>query len=191
MSEAAKLSDTAEWPRCYEIFWNEMTWPGSSRVALPLLTTAIWYWGQRTRQAPCATVYMCVYLCVSDTPCDLVWWLWPPGTPRQLAGTGMWRRRKDLSHLKPSSSSSNATPLSWYFFFFVPESYAPQVNNFKALCKPKAMWEQLKMCKTDTSEKGFFFCLLMIKALLFTQSDVYVSNTKYIHSIHALWSSFL
>lgn len=154
MAEAAKLSDAAGWPRCDEIFWNEMTWPGSSTVALPLLTTAIWYWERRTGRVLCATVYVCVCLCVSDSPCDVVRWLWPPGTPRQPPGTGMWWRLKDLSHLKPSSSSSSATPP---VSVSVPESYAPQVDDFKAYCKPKATRKESKMCNTDKSEGGFFF----------------------------------
>ena len=196
MTEAAKLSDAAEWPRCCEIFWNEMTWPGSSTVALPLLTTAIWYWGQRTGQVLCATVYICVCvcLCVSDTPCDLVWWLWPPGTPRQLAGTGMWRRLKDLSHLEPSSSSSNATPPSFFSLslslsLFLCQSHAPQVD-FKACTVNPRLWEKNRRCAKLTRVKRDIFFWLTIKALLSTQSDVRVSTAEWIDSEYVLRSSF-
>lgn len=160
---AAKLHDAAEWPRCSKIFWSETTWPGSSFVALPLLTTVIWYWGQRTGRVLSATVYVCV--CVSVWHfCDLVRCLWPPGTPRQLAGTGMWWRLKDLSHPKLSCSSCNANSLFCLFSFSVPESDAPQVGNFKAYCKPKVVRKESEMCKTDTEN---WKAWLMIKALLF------------------------
>lgn len=74
-----ELSDAAEWPCSYEIFSSEMTWPPSSRAAAPLLTTAVWCWGQRTGWVLCAAAAVCVCTQVSDTLCDRVW-LWPPGT---------------------------------------------------------------------------------------------------------------
>lgn len=56
MTEAAEAFDAAERPRRREIFWSKMSWRGSSGVALPLLTTAIWYGGRRTGRVLCAPV---------------------------------------------------------------------------------------------------------------------------------------
>lgn len=134
--------------------YSEMKWPGLDPAEWPCLC-----WQQpfdpedRGQDKSSVLLYPCVCLCVSDTPCDVVRCLWPPGTPRQPAGTGMWRRLKDLSHLEPSSSSSSATPP---VSLSVPESYAPQVDDFKAYCKPKATRKESKTCKTDRSERGCF-----------------------------------
>lgn len=137
--------------------YSEMKWPGLNPAQWPCLC-----WQQpfdtedRGQDKSSVLPYTCVCLCVSDTPCDLMWGLWPPGTPRQLAGTGMWWKLKDVSHLEPSSSPSNATSLFCLLSLSVQESYAPQVNDFKAYCKPKAMRKESKMCRTDKSEKGIF-----------------------------------
>lgn len=64
----------------------------------------------------------------------------------------------------------------------LPESYAPQVDNFKAYCKPNAMRKKSKMWKTDKSEKGCFW--LTMKALHSFQTYMSVSSGL-IQNVHS------
>lgn len=177
MSEAAELPDAAGWPCCFKVFWNEKAWRRSSAVALRLLTTGIWYRGRRTGRVPppcCCVQYRRVFLMF---PCDLAWRPQPAGTPGRLAGTGlMCADQKDLSNPVPSSSPP-LPPVPLHLFSVpVPDCNAPQVDDFKAHCKPKAMRRESEMCKTDRSEKRNFWP--MIKVLRSFQSDVSVSTIE-------------
>lgn len=161
--------------------WNDLAWiqqwsgPASADNSHLILRT-------EDRTSP-----LCYCICVwvsgvSDAPCDLVWWLWPPGTPRQLAGTGMWGRLKDLSHLKPSSSSSSAATLFGVSSLPLPESYAPQVDNFKAHRKPNATRKEPKMCKSDKSEKGCFWLTMTALHSFQTYRSVSSGLIQNVHS---------
>lgn len=66
--------------------YSEVKWPG--------LGPAEWQQPFETedRTSPLCCTHVCLW--VTDTPCDLAWWLWPLGTPRQWAGSGMWQTKK-------------------------------------------------------------------------------------------------
>lgn len=140
-----------------------MTWPGSSRVALPLLTPAIWYCGQRTGQVLCATVY--VFVCF----CHSVWSSVVAPASRDTKTAGRHRNVTKTKRLKPPraillfvrcQSSASSLP--------VPESYAPQVDGYKAYCKPRGHVKRIEDVQNWQEWKEIFW--LTIKALLSTQS---------------------
>ena len=158
------MTEAAEWPRCCEIFWNKMTWPRSSRVALPLLTPAIWYCGQRTGQVLCATVY--VFVCFWHS----VWSSVVAPASRDTKTAGWHRNVTKTKRLKPPRAillfvqcQSSASSLS------VPESYAPQRWTItKPTINPRPCEKNRRCAKLTRVKRDIFW--LTIKALLSTRS---------------------
>lgn len=145
--------------------YSEIKWPGPDPAEWPCLC---WHqpFDTADREQDKSSVLLYTCLCVSDTLCDLVWWLRPPGTPRQLAGTGMWRRLKDLSHLEPSSSSSNASPQ-------LPLCPCQSLTHHrwtitKPTVNPRPCEKNRRCAKLTRVKRDIFW--LTIKALLSTQS---------------------